>query len=179
MRGAGIACCLALAGCASGTPLSSQTEQTMRASGGGGTGGLNIRAGEGAHVTQMSFPLARIWSVLPAVYDSLGIALSEVDDANHMVGASGLKLHKKLGNIALGKLIDCGNAQGFPSADAYDIRMAVHTQLQARDDGSTSIGTLVEAVGKPLAVAGDFVRCTTREDLEKRIVEAIRARLGQ
>ena len=170
-------CCLVLAACSSSTSLGTQTESTLRAAGGGGAGGLTIRASDGAQVNQLPYPIARVWAVLPAVYDSLGLTLSEVDPSTHVIGSS-IKAHKNLGTVSLGKIIDCGNAQGFPSAEAYDIRLTIRSQVEAQADGTTNIGTMLEAAGRPMQVAGDFVRCTTKLMLEKQIYASVKARLG-
>jgi hypothetical protein len=165
-----------LTGCASGsgsTNSGSQQDQTIHVAGSGG-GFLRIRGGDGARSATLPVPLKRAWVALPAVFDSLGLQVSEHDDANHVIGISGMKVHKQLGRTALSKLIDCGNTQGFPSADTYEVQMLVRTQLEAQADGSTVVSTVVEAVGRPMIVAGEYTRCSSSGALEDRIADALR-----
>ncbi len=167
-----------LAACASGggnVPLGG-TEQTINLA--DGTGGvLRMRGSDGARVSTIAAPVDKVWRVLPVVFDSLGLALTDINPATHLIGNSGMKVHAKLGATALGKYIDCGSTQGFPSAESYDIQMSVKTQVEAASDGSTNIGTLVEAVGRPMAFAGEYVRCSTKGELEQRIADGARKQL--
>src|SRR6185369_5080988 len=94
-----------------------------------GMGFLRIRQSDGAKVTTVAYPVDRVWLVLPAVFDSLGIVLTDFDEKTHVIGNAGMKAHKALGKVSLGTYIDCGATQGFPSADSYDIQMSVMTQI--------------------------------------------------
>jgi hypothetical protein len=167
-----------LAACASGggnVPLGG-AEQTINLA--DGTGGvLRMRGSDGARVSSIAAPIDKVWRVLPAVFDSLGIALTDINPATHLMGNGGMKVHAKLGTTSLGKYIDCGNTQGFSSAESYDVQMSVKTQVEAAKDGGTTIGTLVEAVGRPMAFAGEYVRCSTKGELEQRIADGARAQL--
>jgi len=164
-----------LTGCASGGSSTggSQGDQTIHVAGSGG-GFLRIRGSDGARSATLPVPLTRAWVALPAVFDSLGLQISEHDDVNHVIGISGMKVHKQLGKATLSKLIDCGNTQGFPSADTYDVQMLVRTQLEAQGEGSTLVSTVVEAVGRPMTVAGEFTRCSSTGALEDRIADALK-----
>jgi hypothetical protein len=142
-----------------------------------GGGGLRLRQSDGAKVTPVAFPVERIWAVLPAIYDSLSIRLTDLDATKHLIGNSGMKVHKQLGKTALSTYLDCGNTQGFASADTYDVQMSVMTEVQPRADGTAAIATLVEAAARPMAFPGGFSKCTTREALEDRIVAMVQARL--
>ncbi|MES2177921.1 MAG: hypothetical protein V4550_08625 [Gemmatimonadota bacterium] len=174
---AAICCCLAAAACASNSGLSSTSEGTLRAAGGGGAGGLTMRSNDGAQFFAVPYSAANVWAVLPAIYDSLSLPLSEVDEKTRVIATSGAKVHKNLGTTNLGKFIDCGSAQGFPSADSYDVRLSVRTQVEQQPDGTAKVGTLLEAMGRPMTVSGAFVRCTSKYELEKRILESVKGRL--
>jgi hypothetical protein len=88
-----------------------------------------------------------------------------------------MKAHKQLGSTPLSKFIDCGNTQGFPSADTYEVQLLVRTQLEGQADGTTVVATMVEAVGRPMMVAGEYTRCSSKGALEDRIADALK-RLG-
>jgi hypothetical protein len=165
-----------LAACASGgnTPMGG-SERTIHLA--DGTGGFLRMSGSDARLATVAAPMDKVWRVLPGIYDSLGIKLTDLDPKTHLLGNSGMKAHKSLGNTSLAKYIDCGSTQGFPSADSYDIQMSVRTQIDSAAGGGTTVGTLVEASGRPMAFAGEAVRCTSTGQLETRISEAVKAQL--
>ena len=167
---------LASAACASSHPGSSRpTSESVRVI---SESGMNIRmAGpDGATTGTVPFSPERVWTVLPAVYDSLGIPIATVDSKRFLIGNTGFKLTQKLGKTSLSKLIDCGRTQGFPSADSYDVYLQVTTHVQPKDHGST-LSTLVEAAGKPASLSGDYVKCSTNGTLEAAIIAGVRDRL--
>src|SRR4051812_49889790 len=108
---------LVLAACASsGGPQLGSNEKTINLSDGSG-GVLRLRAGDGAKMSTVAFPMDKVWRILPSVYDSLGMAITDLDPATHTVGNGGFKVHKTLGKVNLSKYIDCGNTQAYPSAE--------------------------------------------------------------
>lgn len=155
--------------------MSGQVDQTVHLADGSG-GVLRVRS-DGAKVSTLNYPLERVWRVLPSVFDSLGIPLTDLDPAQHSLGNSGMKVHKQLGKTSLVKFLDCGSGQGFPSAETYDIQMSVRTHVEPSADGGASVSTLVEAAGRPMAFAGEYVRCSTKGELESRIVDGVKAQL--
>ncbi|HEX9485243.1 MAG TPA: hypothetical protein VF929_11710 [Gemmatimonadaceae bacterium] len=163
-----------LAACASGGTGSSSDRETMRVSG----SAMRMRGGEGAKVATVDAPLSRVWMALPIAYDSLGIELTDVDNAMHSLGTTGMKAFKILGKVPLSTYLECGNAQAFQSADTYAVQLAVRTQVDSASAGGTRLSTLVEAVARPLAFAGEYVRCSTKGELEERIAAIVRAHLG-
>jgi len=166
-------------GCSSsGTVQSAPAPQTVRVGGGGGgaiTMGMSASP-TSSHATTLSAPMADVWRALPAAYESLNIPLSMIDSTTRLVGNSGFNARRRLGTIPLVRLIDCGTTQGGPSAETYDIRLSVTTQLTA-GDGGTTISTTVDAQGKPVAFAGEYIRCSSTGVLESRIADAVKSRL--
>lgn len=170
----------ALAACSSSSNVaqSAPAPETVRVVGGGAGSiamGMSPSAVD-AHSTTLSASLADVWRVLPAAYESLGIQLSVIDSATHVIGNSGFNLRRRLGSTPLVRLIDCGTTQGGPSAETYDIHMSVVTQVRAGDSG-TIIGTTVEPMGKPAAFSGEYIRCSSTGVLESRLADAVRSRL--
>jgi hypothetical protein len=143
-----------------------------------GETGRNIRmAGpDGATTGAVPFTPERVWTVLSAVYDSLGIPIATVDSKRFLIGNTGFKVTGKLGKTSLSKLIDCGRTQGFPSADSYEVYLQITTQVQAKDQGSM-LSTLLEAAGRPMSLSGDYVKCSTYGTLEAAIIAGVRDRL--
>lgn len=142
-----------------------------------GTSTFRIRPTDGPTVHDVPFDLQEVWRALPVVFDSLGITITEVDATHHVMGSPGFKAHKRLRNVALSKLIDCGSTQGFPSADEYDVNLSVLTQVEAAKAGSTSVATKVDAAARPMAFPGAYTKCSTKGLLETSIVEAVKRHL--
>jgi hypothetical protein len=130
-----------------------------------------------ANGATVPFSLDRAWSVLRSVYDSLEIPVATVDPSNHVVGNPDLRLRRRLGSVGLSKYIDCGNTQGAPGAETYEIRMSVFTQAIASTPATTSVLTTVEARGRPITMSGEYTLCTSTGFLEKRVAELVAAKL--
>src|SRR5258708_6566884 len=130
MRSLVILMCVAAAGCASTGNVAQSTPplETVRIQGGAG-GGITLATVHEAAANGAAVPFAMdpAWLALRTVYDSLGIALATVDNRNHMMGNPNMKIRRRLGNTALSKYINCGNTQGSPSADTYEILLSVLT----------------------------------------------------
>jgi len=142
-----------------------------------GSSSFRIRSPNGPAVKVVAFPLEQVWRVLPAVFDSLGIPITDVDAPQHVIGSSGFKARKRLKNVPLSKFVDCGSTQGFPSADDYDLKISVLTQVEPDASGGTSIATQVEAEGRPPAFSGAYSRCHSTGQLEAAISSAAAQRL--
>jgi hypothetical protein len=171
----------ALMGCSSSSVVqSAPAPETVRVIGGGSGAiamGMSATPADSRTAT-IAAPIADVWRVLPAVYESLNIPLSTVDSLTHSIGNAGFNIRRRLGSVPLVRLIDCGTTQGGPSAETYDIHMAVSSQVHAGDAG-TIISTTVEPMGKPAAFSGEYIRCSSTGVLESRIADAVKARLGK
>jgi hypothetical protein len=170
----------ALASCASsGTTIEQPaTTQTVRVTGSAaGNLSVGMSAATDAKATTLASAPADVWRVLPGVFESLAIPLSSIDDKTRVLGNTGFNIRRRLGSIPLPRLIDCGTTQGGPSAETYDIRLSVLTQVRAADGGASSIVTTVDAMGRPVAFSGEYVRCSSTSALETRIADAVKAQL--
>jgi hypothetical protein len=180
MRLAMLVSLAAVAACSSPSVIqSAPAPETVRIGGGGGgaiTMGMSASSAD-ARATALSAPVADAWRVLPAAYESLSIPLSMIDSTTRQVGNSGFNVRRRLGSVPLVRLIDCGTTQGGPSAETYDIRLSVITHLKA-ENGGTTLSTTVEAMGKPVAFAGEYIRCSSTGVLESRLADAVKSRLG-
>jgi hypothetical protein len=172
---------LTLAACAASHPESSRpTTETVRVGGsGGGVAGMRIASTEGAARADIAYPPDKVWDVLKEVYDSLSIPVGTVDPARRLLGNTGFKAHQRLGKTSLGRYIDCGRAQGFPSADSYDVYLSITTQVQPGKGGRSTLSTMVEAAGRPMAFSGDYTRCGSLGTLESAINDGVRKRLSK
>ncbi len=133
---------------------------------------LRTRGGEAEKTSSVDVPIAQAWRVLPQIYDSLGIALTDIDPADHTLGNTGMKAYKHLGGVPLSTYLECGSTQAFPSADTYQVQLSVRTSAESSGE-ITMLSTLVEAVARPLAFGGEYVRCSSRGVLEAKIAAMI------
>ena len=172
---------LVLTGCASTPPGSALPgrDETARVTDASGNA-LRFRPGEAAARTTLAVPRDAAWRVLPAVYDSLGIPVTLIDPATHTFGNSGFTLTRRLGKTSLTQYIDCGQTQGFASAETYEIYLGVMTQLHpGPDPGTTVMATSVDAAGRPMTFQGGYTRCSSKGELEKRIAERMGAAVNR
>jgi hypothetical protein len=130
-------------------------------------------------VATVAAPIDKVWAVLQPSYDSLAIPLTAIDPATHAIGNGGVIVHRKLGKARLSEYINCGNSQGGPSADTYEVNLAVTTRLAPAPSGGTVVTTVVNAAGKPASLSGDYIPCGTTGGLETRLMRLIEAQLKQ
>jgi hypothetical protein len=183
MRRVTVISCVALLGCASsGTTTGGATPQeSVRISGGVGlpTTTLDTHPTTAASTTTVGFPLDRVWGALRVAYDSLAIPVSTADPASHTMGNSSLRIRRRLGTVAMSKYVNCGNVQGGPSADSYELVLSVVTRAEPADQGMTRLVTSVDAQGRPVTISAEYMRCTSTGGLEKRIAELVTAQLNR
>jgi hypothetical protein len=124
-------------------------------------------------------PLDRIWKVLPAVYGVLEIPIEHFNAEQNEIGHSALKLRRKLGEVELRKLVDCGNTQIGPNADSYDVTLTIITKLTKTkmDTSVTAVSTIVSGRARPVQFNGADVACKSKGQLEARIAEVLKVNL--
>jgi hypothetical protein len=170
-----------VAGCAStgnGSTARSSIETTRVATSTGTTTLTSVATVQPGYVT-LEVPIDIVWRALPVAYDSIGIPVGKVDTLSHVVGNEGFKLRRKLGGVSLARYLDCGQAQGFRSAETYEVNLAVITQLQPVGATGTSASTSVQASARPINFAGDYAACSSTGELEKRVGEVLSRLAGR
>ena len=179
MRGTTIISCLALAGCATTNAAtgSSDSREPVRVAGSLGAMTVETHTTNTAIGGKVGFAVDRVWGPLRAAYDSLAIPVGVLNAATGTMGNSSLRVRRRLGDVAISKYINCGNVQGGPSADAYEIQLSVITTAVPAEQGSTNLMTLVEAQGRPVTIAAEYMRCTSTGRIETRILELVSAQL--
>jgi hypothetical protein len=164
---------LSVSACAS-TPPGRTGQETVRISGQQGTGLIApVTTTSEAVVRTVSAPAARVWSLMPAVYDSLGIELGRHDPGQRVIGNESLSIRRQLRGVPLRRYLDCGQTQIDANADSYLINLSILSELRPSAGGTTEVATMVEARGRSIQFAGNWVRCRTTGALEARIIDVL------
>lgn len=168
-----------LVGCAPAVPGGASTAPgpDVRLNAPQGSEVLSIGATVVRGVANLQDPIDKVWAALPVAYDSLAIPLTVLDATNHVIGNEGLKLRRRLGRVRLSEFLNCGNGEGGPSADSYDVNLSVVTKLQPNSNGGTTATITVDGVAKPAEFSGDYIKCATTGALETRLVKLVQPQL--
>ncbi|MEI6740143.1 MAG: hypothetical protein WCK74_07520 [Gemmatimonadaceae bacterium] len=172
----------ALTGCASGggsTLAAGAARPAQQTTGIMGAGLLAVANSAAPDVATLPYAADAVWKVLPAVFDSLGIPLTTLDQSKKSIGNEGMKIRQRLGKTALSRYIDCGNTQIGPNADSYDVFLSVLTTVTATSPSSATVTTVVEAKARPATYNQAYSDCATRGGIELRISELVKARLAK
>lgn len=170
MRVSTLVLVVALIACASSAPSTSGgAEGNVRVRAEGNRSILSMNAAPVAGVSVIATGIDKAWSVLPAVYDSLAIPRSRIDQASYTIGNTSMQLRRRLGKVRLSKYLDCGTTQQGLGADDNDVNLSVTTQLQAEPTGATRVTTIVSALSKPTMLSGDYSRCSSTGEIEREV----------
>jgi hypothetical protein len=175
-----------LAACASSATSGSSASpapavQTVRVGGGGGGGAvLRLSGGDAAHTSTVPFAPDKVWLILPAVFDSLGVTVATVDQTKRLIGNASFKIRSRLKSVPLSRYIDCGNSgQIGPNADNYDVVLTVFVEARPAAAGATTVTTTFDAVGRPATYSQDYSQCRSTGQFESRLLALLQARLQQ
>ena len=145
-------------------------------------GSASVTSSVTANVTAVAAPIATVWRVMPAVFDSLSVPLTTVDPATHTIGNIEFRLRRRLGSVPLREYLNCGMTQGAPNTESYDVRMSVIARLATTAAGTTvttTVTTTVQGAARPVSVSGDELRCSSTGALEIRLGKLVAAQLAR
>lgn len=163
----------AIVSCAT-SPAGTAASETVRVIGAGGAMTAEIHPGDQPRGGDVSLSIDRAWIAVRAVYDSLHLPVATYDAATHTIESPTVRLRRRLGETPLSRYLECGNAQGAPGADTYEVQLAVRTTLRANEAGGTTVLSTVNADARPITISGDYARCRTTGKLEARVLELMR-----
>ncbi|MDQ3697037.1 MAG: hypothetical protein M3373_03285 [Gemmatimonadota bacterium] len=158
-------------------PGGGPTPVTQQVISGGSTSSIGMVAGASENERTINAPPDRVWEMLPAVYEALGVSATTIVTSDRIVGNDGLRVRRRLGTTPLPRYLDCGGTSGAPNAETYDVSMSLMTQLHPAAEGRTIVVTRVEASGiSPFG--GNTVTCTSTGALERRMFTMLSERLS-
>jgi len=119
----------------------------------------------------------RVWSVLPAVFSTLGIPTRTREPAAYTIGLESGRVARIEGG-RLSQHLECGSGILGPNADNYDVTMTLLVQLAGHASGGTTIRTTLDAYARPRASAGEPLHCASSRTLERRLMQLIQMELS-
>ena len=154
----------------SNTPPPPEVVTRVYEPGGGGVEMYNV-AGVGAR--EIPAPIDSVWMSLPRVYEMLEIPDVGAEPDQRLYGNLEFRARRIEGK-RLSTFIDCGmGATAVPYADDYQITMSVSTRLESSGNNATTAITTVSANGRPRAVSGNPVHCSSKGTLETRVADLV------
>lgn len=171
------------AACASGraaVPPGGESQSTVRVVNGAGVGTatLTTTSSYQALVDALPAPADRVWALMPAVYQEIGIDFTTVDQAERVIGNEALRLRQRIGREPLSRFVSCGSENGRENADSYEVTMRIRSQVVPADSASSRVVTAVSATARSRLFNSGDVACASTQRLESRIAEAAREKAG-
>lgn len=176
-----IAIATALTGCASGGGGTAPVPMTVSAQNGaglnGGMSGVTMLVGSIGQKATVAASRDAVWAKLPAAYESLGLPLSFKEDAAFRLGNDQIKARRALNGVQLRAIVDCGSDLNGEKAETYDIKLTIETGVAAVGDAA-ELTTMVTGLGRSPMSGGNDVSCSTKGEIERRILRYVRVQLG-
>lgn len=123
--------------------------------------------------------VAQVWSVLPQVYEELGIPLTVKNDAQKVIGNEGWRTRRQIARVPMQRYLDCGRSGTIENAETYAINMSIITAVTANASGGAIVGTTIVATGRnQVTSSSNEVRCASQGDLEIRIRDMVQAKVA-
>jgi hypothetical protein len=148
-----------------------------------------VSTGDAIHVTtsaevrvvslDVNAPVDRVWAVLPAVYQELGLETST--NAERRTAMGGATFTRRFQGENATRFFDCGMGQfGSQIAANYTIRMTVSTTVNPGASGSGSrLDSMIEAFARSNDGANAVAaQCRSEGRLEQLISDRVRAKLA-
>lgn len=121
----------------------------------------------------------RAWNILPQLFKSWGLSLTQIDNASRIVRGQRLRSKSYFMGHPLSNYFDCGTTAGVPNVGRYDVDMQVATQLHPLAGDSTLVQTVVSANAKASGTSGDPFRCDANQKIATQIAQALAETLGE
>ena len=123
-------------------------------------------------------PPQQVWEMLPEVYQALGIDIASVIQEEKRIGNDAFRTRRKVADMPMQRLLDCGGAAGTPNAETFEITMSVFSVVTGSGDRSAVATTLSATARSPSFGGASDILCTSTGRLERRIDELVKARLA-
>ncbi len=178
------ACTIVVAACgatggATGTSPVPVTVSAQGASLASGMAGMTMLVGGTGQKAMIGASRAAVWARLPAAYESLGLPLSVKDDAAFRLGNDQIKARRAINGVQMRSIVDCGSDLNGEKAETYDIKLTIETTVATTSSpDSAEVTTTVSALGRSPNFSNNDITCSTKGELEKRILRNVRMQLA-
>jgi hypothetical protein len=172
---------LASTACASADPNARQSGQDriiVTSDPGGVVADFNIQRPDYVGAFVVKDARDRLWSQLPAVYTELGLPAPVMDESIWTVEVRNHTATRRIGDIRMSQILDCGSDMTGQLADTHRIRLSVRTWLEPAGGENTEVRTRVDALASSMERSATF-SCSSRGELEARIAQALEERTAQ
>jgi hypothetical protein len=119
-----------------------------------------------------------VWTVLPNVFEELGIEINYRNPAARGVGNNQF-VARRIGGARNSRYLDCGyGATATPNADAYEVTASLMASVRPGEGGGTLLETLFTASARAREVSGGVITCNSKGVLERKLVEMLTSMMG-
>lgn len=113
------------------------------------------------------------FQVLSRVYTMLQIPVAPVE-VKRAVGNDDLKVRRRIADLPMQRVLDCGQKMGLDNAETWDIHMNILSYVQPNERGGSNVFTRIQAMGNPAdASSRDLTPCASNGELEKKIGDTV------
>ncbi|CAN5494611.1 hypothetical protein BH09GEM1_BH09GEM1_11430 [soil metagenome] len=134
---------------------------------------MDMMTTNSTHNVDMRAPLSVVWRLLPAVFDSVGITVANMDPATHEIGNRGFAVGRQIGGVMTSRYFDCGSNGGASQAFSYDLFVSLVTTATPLAANVTTIGSRIDVKGRPVSTSGTWLQCASTGALEQKIAEML------
>ncbi len=174
-------CLLAACGSTGGGTGTAPLPVTVSGQGTAGTPGMSsmtMMVGSTGQKTTLAASREAVWSQLPGAYESLGLPLSVKDDAHFRLGNDQIKARRQINGLQMRSIVDCGSDLNGEKAESYEIKLTIETVVEAgASPNSSDVTTTVSALGRSPNFGNNDISCSTKGELERRILRYVRTQL--
>lgn len=148
-----------------------------------------VRTGEGSAMvtvepkiasmaTTVAAPPERVWAALSPAYGDLGISVTESDENARTLGNGRFNVMRRLGQVQLSRLLECGNSASGNIADTYRVRMAVRSVVMPEGSGSRIVTSVEASARTAEGTSNQTVACVANDQIAQMIAQRVRLRLA-
>ena len=124
-------------------------------------------------------PANDVWTALQAVYGELKVPEGTLESSSRTIGNQQFRVRRKFAGESMMKWMDCGSGSGGPNAETYDIQLSLTSYVTVISPTQSTLTTRVSGQGSdPAFGRGNSVVCNTQGELEKKIEQMVKAKLG-
>ncbi len=136
-------------------------------------------ANQVAVASSVAAPANDVWNALQAVYAELKVPEGTLETASRSIGNQQFRVRRKFAGESMMKWVDCGTGSGGPNAETYDIQLSLMSYVTVVSATQSTLTTRVSGQGSdPAFGRGNSTVCNTQGELEKRIEQLVKAKLG-